>query len=480
MGFQLVLLLRHAHSRNESRGLWLAERTLEQMARGGIYDHLGGGICRYSTDSQWLVPHFEKMLYDNALVADAYIEGFLFANEEQYRHTAEEIFDFLLDEMRDQQGAFFGAQDADTEGEEGAYYLWTTAEIQEVLGTDQGVLFCQAYGVSSPGNFREKNILHVAADMQKLADSQHMTLRQLEGQLMECRKQLLKKRAQRERPLIDQKIITSWNGLLIHSLARAGMHFGSEHYLQAAKQAARFVRHQLWRNGALVRRWCDGEAAFEGGLDDYAAMIRAALTLFDATGDSEWLDWAFQLNAVLDTQFCSEGGVYFQIPADSKENVLVRRTQFPDGSEPSGNALQCENLLKLHLLTGQQSYLSGAEAIFKAVRPFVELYPIGYTYHLLNMTRYYDKHRDLLVIALGADEKENKEVLKEIRQLYRPHRQVVIRHQDDSRLLELLPHLQHQKAVDERVTLYRCFSNRCEAPVVGLSAIQNLLLGESI
>lgn len=469
IGYQYSFMLRNYALMKDSRALFLVEKTLDMMHRGGIYDHLGGGFSRYSVDEKWLVPHFEKMLYDNAILSQSYLEAWQLTKKPIYKQVSEEILNYILRDMTHPQGGFFSAQDADSEGHEGLFYTWTYEEVMQALGP-KGELFCQFYDVTPPGNFEGKNILHTPLSLQEFASKHHMNAEELEKQFSAQRKTLWQIREKRVHPLKDDKVLSSWNGLIIYTLAEAANAFNHEPYLIAAVKGASFIKKNLWQDRKLLRRWREGQSMFAGGLDEYAFMIRANLSLFEANAGTEWLQWAIEMTTTLKDHYKSEKGAFFQTDGTDK-NLILRKCQFADGAEPSGNAIHCENLLRLYQLTGNEDYLTQAEDILRAVKEYMENYPPGYCYHVMNLQRYYDKKASSLVIALNS-KRQNEAVLKHlIHSNFIAHKSIVWQSQDVE-LEELIPSIKEQEPRQDQTTLYICHNGVCQAPLDTLQASQ--------
>lgn len=467
IGYQWNFMLRYGVMSNDSRPLFLAERTLDMMQRGGIYDHLGGGFSRYSTDEQWLVPHFEKMLYDNALLAHSYLEAWLVTQTPYYQQICEEILNYVLRDMTHPEGGFYSAEDADSEGHEGLFYTWEEKEIKDVLGNEESKFFTEFYQITPKGNFEGRNILHTPQRLEEFASKKGIVAQEL-AVLLAMQKELLwKVREKRIHPFKDDKILSSWNGLMIFSLAEAGAAFYRPDYTKAALNAARFIRTNLWKDGSLLRRWRDGESLYNAGLDEYAFLIRGLISLFETDQGSEWLEWAMEMTEILQDQFKSEKGAFYQTDGHD-QNLILRKTQFSDGAEPSGNAIHCENLLRLYQLTFDEKYLNQAEDIFKAVQQFTENYSPGYCYHMLNLIRYYHRHPMTAVIALN----ENEQNARELRHLFFhrsfPSRSILWKRENDEKLVQLIPFIANQKPINGKTTLYLCHKGVCEKPITEL------------
>lgn len=343
----------------------MATKTLEQMGRGGIYDHLGGGFHRYSTDAKWLVPHFEKMLYDNALLCRSYVEGWQVTRDPLYRSVAEGTIDYLLREMRTPEGGFAAAQDADTNGVEGQTFVWTPDEIAAVLGPETAEVACRYYGVEAHGNFEHgTSILWVPREPGAVAVDLRMPLAELERTIAAASRRLWEARQERPAPARDDKVIVAWNGLAIAALAIAGRVFAHPAALEAARDAAAFILDRTG-SGPLFRTFKAGRTTGPGFLDDHAALCRGLLELYEATCEARWLDAAVALDTVLAEEFEDPDGGGFFFTGRRHEELLARSRQPYDNATPSGNALHAGNLLRLHALTGQAKYLERADRTFR-------------------------------------------------------------------------------------------------------------------
>lgn len=477
IGYQWNFMLQYAAMADDSRPLFLTERTLDMMQRGGIYDHLGGGFSRYSVDEKWLVPHFEKMLYDNALLAYSYLEAWQVTQKPFYRQVCEEILNYVLRDMTHPDGGFYSAEDADSEGHEGYFYTWTYDEIREILGADESGFFLEFYKITPEGNFEGRNILNTPQRLEEFALKRGVEAQELADLFARQREILWKVRERRVHPSKDDKILSSWNGLMIFSLAEAGAAFDNKIYLNAAVKAATFIRDHLWKDGHLLRRWRDNEGLYTAGLDEYAFLIRGLLSLFETDQGTEWLEWAIVMTDILNHQFKSEGGAYYQTDGQD-QNILLRKSLFSDGAEPSGNAVHCENLLRLYQLTFDEKYLLQAEDVFKAVQKFIENYSPGYCFHMMNLIRYYDQQAITAVIALNEKEHYHDELRQLFYHVYLPHRMIIWNHYDDHKLKEIIPFLANQRPINGKTTLYLCHKGACEKPLTELSemitALHNL------
>lgn len=467
IGYQACFLLRLVKKSADSRALFYVERTLDMMHRGGIYDHLGGGFSRYSVDEKWLIPHFEKMLYDNAILSRVYLETWEYTRQPFYREVAEEILNYILRDMTGIHGAFFSAEDADSEGHEGRFYSWAWDEIHMILAKE-APLFCEYYGVTPSGNFEGRSILHMRSNHEEFASQRNLDPVLLKRTLKELQQKLFKFRSERVHPAKDDKVIAAWNGLMIYSLAEAGCFFNQPHYLDAAEKAASFIRSTLWKEGNLLRRWRDNDARFDGCLDDYAFVIQGLLSLFEADRGSKWLEFALMLTDVLKTEFKEQGGAFY-LTNGKDPSLILRRCEFYDGAEPSGNAVHTENLLRLFQMTGVEDYFVEAGDVLKAAKEHIDLYPPGACYHLMALLRYYDMKAPALVIALNEQEEYRDEIRKMLSGHYIPHKAVIWKRDSDEELRDLVPLSRNKPAVNGKTTLYLCYRDRCEEPITEIS-----------
>ncbi|MBN9378327.1 MAG: thioredoxin domain-containing protein [Chlamydiales bacterium 38-26] len=465
IGYQANFMLRYSATKKDSRAVFLVERTLDMMHRGGIYDHLGGGFSRYSVDEKWLVPHFEKMLYDNALLIESYIETWRMTKKPLYRKVCEEIVEYILRDMTHPSGGFYSAEDADSEGHEGRFYTWPFEEIQLILGKEASQLFCEYYNVTPEGNFEGRNILNTPLSLEEFVNQHRMDIKELSQQFFRQKELLWNEREKRIHPFKDDKILSSWNGLMIHSLVQAGLILSEKNYLNAASNAALFIKENMWDGEYLLRRWREGESLYNAGLDEYAFLIRALISLFEAGQGVDWLLWAKQLTDIVLNKFkAPDEGAFFQTDG-TDPSIILRKCQFADGAEPSGNAIHCENLLRLYQITSDPDYLDQAEDIFRAVKKYIDGYSPGYCYHLMNLNRYYDRHAPTIVIALNEKNDYEEEIRHAIYAHYIPHAMVIWLRRDDKKLMEFIPFLQTQTPKEGKTTLYICYEGVCQKPI---------------
>lgn len=478
----LLFLLRYWKQTGETEALNMIQETLKAMRKGGIYDHIGFGFHRYTVDQQWIIPHFEKMLYDQALLAMAYTEAYQATGEIEYRETAEEVLEYILRDMRSPEGGFYSAEDADSEGEEGKFYLWTAEEIQELLGPEDGALFQTVYSISPEGNFKDeargiktgKNILHRTKTWDEISAELEIPSDQLWWKMEHAREVLFPAREARIHPGKDDKILTDWNGLVITALSIAGKVFGREDYLVAAGEAVDFIMTHLHSQGRLKHRWREGESAIEGNLDDYAYLIWGLLELYQATFQAEYLKAALKLNQTLTKHFWDneEGGYYFT--PDHAPQILVRQKEAYDTALPSGNSVQQMNLERLYLLTGENNFRETSESLEKYFSPTMKQTPAAFTMFLSAIM--FQTSPSFEVTILGEkDSLDTQGMLKALQKEYLPQVVLVLKSSSDDLIKELIPSLENKTMVGNQATAYVCGDGTCQAPVNTPEELINLL-----
>jgi uncharacterized protein len=465
IGYQSLFLLHYFLRTQDSRALFLVEKTLEMMHRGGIYDHLGGGFHRYAVDEAWKIPHFEKMLYDNAILAIGYLEAWRVTGRDLYQVVCEEILQYILRDMTRSDGGFYSAEDADSAGVEGLFYTWTREEVINALGKEEGELFCNFYSVEQEGELEGRSVLYMEQSIDEFCTSHGLSHEKLEKMLTKNKKLLFKLRDGRVHPLKDDKVITSWNGLMIQALAYAGFSLKKKEYQDAAMKAARFIKNTLWdtKEQVLYRRFRDGEAKYRGGLDDYAFLIGGLLSLFETGCGVEWLEWAIELTKILERDFKVPEGAFYQTDGQDT-SLLIRKCHYSDGAEPSGNAMHAENLLRLYQITGEVSYLEQAEDIAKAAKRYIEAYPLGYCYHLKALQRYYDKKKATIIISYNQEHEWKEEILDTLSHKVLPHYSLIFRSPHDT-LEKVLPHTVKMHPASEKTTVLICYEGACQKPL---------------
>jgi hypothetical protein len=471
----LSFLLRQWKRTGSKEALGMVELTLEKMAHGGMYDHLGGGFHRYSVDERWLIPHFEKMLYDNALLSRTYFEAYQATRRESYRQVGEEILQYVIREMTGPEGGFYSTQDADSEGEEGRFFVWTRDQIKETLGKEMGTPFSAYYGVTPHGNFEGgSSVLNIASTPEKVSELYGMNLPDLSKLLEEGRKKLFDEREKRVKPGRDEKILTSWNGLMISGFVGGFNVTGKESYLLAAQKAARFVLNQMRPEGYLMRVYKGGRCHTQGYSEDYAFFIQALLDLYEATVEIEWLKAAEELNRELIHEFWDEkeGGFFFI--GKGHESLIARSKSPYDNATPSPNAVAVFNLVRIGILTGVESLKQKAEQVLRLFYSFLSEHPAGFT-HMLSAFSFFLNPEEIGVIG-SKDDPRTKSMLKEIHLTYLPNKILSLR--DPRRSLEprWFPFLT-EKGLPEVPTTFVCKGFTCLPPVRDEKELKKILGG---
>jgi len=469
----LQLLLRVGYAERRDDLLPLITQTLDRMAGGGIYDHLGGGFHRYSVDARWLVPHFEKMLYDNALLATCYTEAFQATGQTAYARVARETLDYVLREMTAPQGGFYSRQDADSEGQEGKYFVWTTTELQQLLGSEAAATFASVYGATATGNFEGANILHLPEPVTVWAARHGRDPDELERELSESRRKLLAARGRRIAPGRDEKILVSWNGLMIHAMALAGGVFQEPRYQQAARRAADFMLTHMLDDHRLRHSWCRAEARLAAYLDDYAALANSLVTLYEADFQPRWIDTAVQLAETLIERFMDreQGGFFYT--ATDHEPLIARNKDLFDSSVPSGNALAATLLVRLGRLTGRADFLDAAERAMQPLAGVLDRSPVAVAQTLLALDAWLGPMLQIVLVGPLQDA-DTAGVLAELRSRFLPHKVVALRDTGPEPRpagTAVEPLLQGKAPLAPGPTLYVCENFTCQAPVHGLEAI---------
>ena len=469
----LSLLLRHWKSAGSKKALEMVEKTLEKMADGGIYDQLGGGFHRYSVDERWLIPHFEKMLYDNALLSRIYFEAFQATQKERYRRVGEEILDYVLREMKSPEGGFYSTQDADSEGVEGKFYVWTREEIKGVLGKEIGTPFCAYYGVRQQGNFEEgSSVLSVASTLEKVSQLYRIPAPDLEKGLEEGRRKLFAEREKRTRPGRDEKILTSWNGLMISSFVDGFKVTGNERYLNGAKEAARFILREMRKDGSLMRVYNKGKSQVMGYSEDYAFLIQALIDLYEATFETEWLKEAEDLNRRMIHQFWDERNGGFFFTGRENESLIARSKNPYDNVIPSANSIAVFNLTRLGYLTGEESLKQKAEQTLHLFYHFFDQSPSGFTAMLSGLS-FFLNPQEIGIVGSKNDPK-TKSMLKEIYLSYLPNKILSLRDPREPIEGNWFPFLT-EKGIPEVPTAFVCKGFTCLPAVQDRKELKKIL-----
>ncbi|MBX3294050.1 MAG: thioredoxin domain-containing protein [Acidobacteria bacterium] len=452
-------LLRYWYRTGEQKALDMVSFTAKKMARGGIYDQLGGGFHRYAVDSIWLVPHFEKMLYDNAQLIRLYVHLFQITGDEEFRSVAVETIEYVIREMLDEKGGFYSAQDADSEGEEGKFFVWTPEQVADVLGEEKAAKFNKPYNVTVSGNFEGNNILN----LRRSSDEEITPYREM---FTEMRAKLFAEREKRVKPLRDDKVLTAWNGLMLAGFAESGRVFGETRYLQIARSNADFLLSQLSENGRLLRTWKDGEAKLNGYVEDYANLADGLLELFQATGELRYLDAARSLADAMIEHFWDddEGGLFFT--SDDHEELIVRNKDFYDNATPSGNSVAADVFLKLERLTGEGKYEGYAVSILRLAAGKAARHPQAFGRALSAMEFFIAGSSEIILTGPAGNELENM-----VDTAYLPN--AVIAKLRDGNGAQRLPIFEGREGGDAKV--YVCKEMVCERPISSAGELAELL-----
>lgn len=454
----IEFLIRYNYSIDHPESLRMALHTLEAMGRGGIYDQLGGGFHRYSVDERWLVPHFEKMLYDNALLARVYLHAWQMTENSFYRSIAEETLDYVMREMRAAGGGFYSSQDADTEGEEGKFYLWTLDQVREVLGDDSAA-FESAYELTEQGDLDGKNVLHFVADLDRYPA------------FTEARRQLFLARAERVRPARDEKVLTSWNGLMLAAFAEAAWALDRQDYLAMARENADFLlREMVYDEQFLWHSWRDGKAKIEGYLDDYANLAEGLLALYQADFNPRWYLAAEKLAGTILEHFRGAGGFYDT--SDQHEQLIARPREIQDTAMPSGSAMAVTALLQLGDLSMKQKYTDIAQENLQRAQPLMRQSPLGFSQWLIALLYTLSPTREIAIVG-DPRQAGTRALLEVIRRSFRPHQVVALGEPDGDR--RLVPLLENRPQVRNQPTVYVCIESTCRPPVIDPVVLEALL-----
>jgi uncharacterized protein YyaL (SSP411 family) len=479
----LLFLLRHWERTGDEHALAMVERTLTAMRDGGIYDHIGFGFHRYSTDTEWLVPHFEKMLYDQALLSIVCAEAHLATGNDGYAQTAREVIAYVLRDMTAPEGGFYSAEDADSEGVEGKFYTWTSDEIRRVLGAREAELAIEAFGVLDEGNFNEEatgrktgaNILHRARARGDVAGSLGLTEDEIDGAVGSIREKLFAAREERVHPHKDDKILADWNGLMIAALAFVGRALDEPEYVAAASRAADFVLESMRdREGRLLHRYRDGDAAIQAHADDYAFLIWGLLELYGVTFEPHHLETALTLNDEFRRHFWDDAGGFYFSPDDG-EALLTRRKEIYDGATPSANSVAMLNLLRLARLTADPELESTAAALAASFAGTVRLHPAAYTHLLAAVDFAVGPSSEIVIVGAPAAE-DTRALVASLRSTYLPRSVVIVRSPGEATpMSDIAPWTDCLKSVDGRATAYLCRDHRCELPATDPAALRDRL-----
>jgi len=469
----LLFLLRYYKRSGDENALAIVKKTLVEMRKGGIFDHVGFGFHRYSTDQKWLVPHFEKMLYDQAMLLHAYLETYQITKNESLKSTVEQTIEYVLRDMRSREGGFYSAEDADSEGVEGKFYVWTTDEVKTILGEEDGELFCKVFNLTDEGNYEEEstraknetNIPHLTDSLEKVVKESGLEFTELINRLNKARLILFTAREQRVHPLKDDKILADWNGLMISALAKAGRILKNDDYVKAASIAAEFINAKLRaKDGKLIHRYRDGEAKLNATLDDYAFNIWGMLELYETAFESKYLAQAIELNKILMKHYWDKlyGGFFFT--PDFGESLIVRTKEIYDSAIPSGNSAMMNNLIRLGRLTSNQEYDKAADTLSKSCSDNIQKAPQAFTYFLSGLD--FAKGPSYEIILAGKSLNELQPFFEKLNDNYIPNKVVLaVTEGNFDELRQTAPFISGYSFDFSKQQAYVCRNFACELPV---------------
>lgn len=474
----LMFLLREWKRTGKTKYLNMVESTLRSMRFGGVYDHIGFGFHRYSTDQEWLLPHFEKMLYDQAMISHALIELYQATGKLEFKKNAEEIFEYVLRDMSSPEGGFYSAEDADSDGEEGKFYLWDKNELIKILGKEDAELISKVYNADSAGNFKGEatraatgmNILYLQTSLDEITKELNIDNDKIE----ELRVKLFNEREKRIHPHKDDKILTDWNGLMIAALAKASVVFDNENYFSAAAKAVDFIEDKLMDEGKLLHRYRDGESAFTANLDDYAFLSWGFIELFEASGNTQYLKSAVKYAEAMTENFedFENGGFYFT-RADNND-LLTRTKDGYDSAIPSGNSIAAYLLIRLSRITGNLKYEETAERIFASFAEQINRTPGGFGMMLSALN--FNRSEAFEIIITSSNRSDTKRYLKAINEKFIPNKSIILRTVGNGKsLIEFAPYLKNYLTEEMETKVFVCKNYSCELPVTDIDDMMKLL-----
>jgi len=481
----LMFLMRQWKRSGDGDALGMVEKTLQEMRKGGMYDHVGFGFHRYSTDSRWFLPHFEKMLYDQAMLAYAYIEAYQITANEEYKTTANEIFIYVKRDMTDKDGGFYSAEDADSEGEEGKFYLFAKNEFKEILTSEETEMASTVFNITATGNYAEEasghktgtNILHLTKSYAEHAKELGLLEDDLRDKIETIRRKLFTYREKRIHPHKDDKILTDWNGLMITAMAKGAQVFDDPQLAQTASDAAEFILSKMrQKDGSLLHRYREGEAALSGYVEDYAFMIWGMIELYEATFELKYLKIAIDLNDYLLEHFWDDRGGGFFFTADNSEELIHRQKEIYDGAIPSGNSVAALNLMRLARITARTDLEEKAHAIGTAFSQTVRQYPAGYSMLMLALDFMTGPSFEIVVTG-DLSSPDTKEMLAALRKEFIPNRVIVFRpdREESPEIAQFAEYTQHQHSLEGHATAYVCMNYACKLPTTEISEMFDLI-----
>lgn len=472
----LEFCLKYWARTGDSKALEIVSNSCRKIASGGIYDQLGGGFHRYTVDAIWLTPHFEKMLYDNAQLALIYLHAYQATNDDYFKQIAFETLEYIKREMTDPSGGFYSATDADSEGVEGKFFVWTPREIKEVLGAQDARVFCLHFDVSEAGNFENHNVLNVPQPLEESARQLGVSVETLTEILQRGKKLLYEQRAKRVPPFRDEKVLTAWNGLTLTAFAEAGAILENTDFIKIAVKNADFLLTNLLdENGYLLRSWKDGTAKISAFVEDYANLADGLMALYQTTGDLRWLTSAKDLTDKMLKEFWDEDAGGFFFTGKNHEQLILRSKDYFDNATPSGNSVAADVLLKLAVLTGDESYRDYATSLFSLMGNFMRRYPQAFGRALSAFDFYLNVPTEIVVI--GENNHERAALLRQIWKRYIPNKVVVVSepNKTSAAAVSLVPLLQERQMINGQATVYVCENFACQQPVTTVEDLEKQL-----
>lgn len=474
----LEFFLHHHHRTGSTEALEMVKDTCRKMAEGGMYDQLGGGFHRYSVDAKWLVPHFEKMLYDNALLSRLYLHVYQLTKDQDARRVAEQTLDYVKREMTDPDGGFYSSQDADSEGVEGKFFVWSKAEVMNALGDPEGAIFVDYYDVTDQGNFEGHNILHVNNSIEEVATKHQISVEAAREILDQGKRALFQIREQRIKPGRDEKVLTAWNGMMLTSFAEASAVLARPDYGEVARANARFLLTRLQRDGLLLRTAKAGQAKLNAYLEDYASLIDGLITLHETTGELEWLENATDLADKMVDQFWDEEAGGFFFTGKSHEQLIVRAKEWLDNATPSGNSSAAFVLMRLGLLTANEDYRRHATTVLRLMADQVRRYPSAFGHALTALDFYLSSPREIAVVGKPADP-ILQELWRTVWDIYLPNRVITLCTGNFEETEQKIPLLQGRNQLGSRPAAFVCEGFACQVPAHSSAELRSQLTSES-
>ncbi|NIP30803.1 MAG: DUF255 domain-containing protein [Candidatus Dadabacteria bacterium] len=466
---KLLFLLRSYNRTGNKMALTIVEKTLKAMGNGGIYDHMGFGFHRYSTDSEWLLPHFEKMLYDQALLSMVYTEAYQLTKDTYYKLRAEQIFEYILRDMTSSKRGFYSAEDADSEGIEGKFYIWTTKEIKEILGDKDADLFIKVYNLSENGNFEDEasgektnnNILHLTKSLDEWSKELNIDKKELEKKLNESRTKLFKEREKRVHPYKDDKILTDWNGLMIAAFSKAAIVFNNELYEKAALNSIEFINQNLYTGSRLLHRYRNGEAGIAANVDDYAFFIWGLLEFYEVSFDQKYLEQAIKLNKDMFEHFWDEKNKGFYFTADDSEQLITRQKEIYDGAVPSANSVALLNILRIARITSNNDLEEKAADLIRAFSSTIASSPVSYSMFMNSFDFVIGPSWEIVIVG-DKNSNDTIDMINSLRSKYIPNKVVLLK--DNDSISNVAPFTKAQKQLNGKATAYVCLNYQCKLP----------------